>query len=161
MAGENIIAMGLGSVQTWECDVMGHPNVQYYIARAMDALPTLALALGLGPRHCRDLGAELGVADHHVRFLKELRPRTGFTITVGLLAIASDTLRLYREMRHTLDGTGGCNLPDRGGCPSPASGLNRRCQLKSDIGVYRSSAACCRYSLRQKERYALDNQARE
>lgn len=100
-----MIEIGLGSVQTWECDVMGHMNVQFYVARIGDSLPALALALGLGPRQCRALDAELAPIDHHIRFLKELRPGEPFSIFGGVLACEGNRLRFYQEMRNAATGT--------------------------------------------------------
>ena len=34
-----------GCVNTWECDEMGHLNVRFYVARAMEGLVGLAAAL--------------------------------------------------------------------------------------------------------------------
>lgn len=99
-----MIEIGLGSVQSWECDVMGHMNVQFYVARIGDGLPALALALGLGPSQCRALDAELVPLDHHIRFLRELRPGEPFAIWGGVLACEGERLRLYQEMRNTLTG---------------------------------------------------------
>jgi acyl-CoA thioester hydrolase len=105
-----MIEIGLGSVQSWECDVMGHMNVQFYVARCGDSLPALLLALGLGPRQCRALDAELAPVDQHIRFHKELRPGEPFTILGGVLAQDGDTLRLYQEMRNTLTGAVAASL---------------------------------------------------
>jgi acyl-CoA thioester hydrolase len=99
-----MIEVGLGSVQTWECDAMGHFNVQHYVARAGESQPALALLLGLGPAYCRKHGVQLRAVDQHIRFLRELRPGAPFAIHGGVLAVDGDRLRLYLEMRHTLTG---------------------------------------------------------
>jgi acyl-CoA thioester hydrolase len=99
-----MIEIGLGSVQSWECDVMGHMNVQFYVARMSGSLPALLAALGFGPRHCRALDVELAPVDHHIRFLRELRPGEPFTIVGGVLGVAGERLRLYQEIRNTLTG---------------------------------------------------------
>jgi len=99
-----MIEIGLGSVQSWECDTMGHMNVQFYLARAGGSLPALLLALGLGPRQCRALDVELTPVDQHIRFLRELRPGEPFTLFGSVLAVEDGALRLYQEMRNTLTG---------------------------------------------------------
>jgi acyl-CoA thioester hydrolase len=99
-----MIEIGLGSVQTTECDVMRHMNVQHYVARAVDSLPALAIAWGFGPRQARALDVELAATDHHIRFLKELRPGAPFVILGGVLGVEGDRLRLYQEMRNTFSG---------------------------------------------------------
>lgn len=96
--------IGLGSVQTWDCDMMGHMNVQHYVARVTESLSALAIAMGIGPRTLRDHGLRLAPVDHHMRFLAELRPGTPFSIAGGVLGVAGDTLDLYQEMRHTASG---------------------------------------------------------
>jgi acyl-CoA thioester hydrolase len=99
-----MLEIGLGSVQSWECDVMGHLNVQHYVARASESLAALMLPLGLGPSECRALDAELVATDHHIRFLREMRPGAPFTFFGGVIEASGERLRLYQEMRHTLTG---------------------------------------------------------
>lgn len=96
-----LIDTALGSVQPHECDVMGHMNVRHYVARSLQALAALALALGLGPRVLRERRLRLGVVDHHIRFQAELHPGAGFAIGGGLLAHDARGFTAYQEMRHT------------------------------------------------------------
>jgi acyl-CoA thioester hydrolase len=100
-----MIEIGSGSVQTWECDVMGHFNVQHYVARVTGSLPALGIALGIGPAWCRERGLQLRALEHHIRFLREQRPGAPFAILGGVVGIDGDRrLRLYVEMRHTGSG---------------------------------------------------------
>jgi len=101
VATPGLIDTALGSVQPNECDVMGHLNVRHYVARSVESLAALALALGLGPRALRERGLRLGVVDHHMRFQAELRPGAGFSIGAGLLAHDAGGFVAYQEMRHT------------------------------------------------------------
>jgi acyl-CoA thioester hydrolase len=93
-----MITVGAGSVQTYECDAMGHMNVRFYLARATDALASLALALGLGPRFAHAEHAYLAMTEAHIRFLGELRPGTPFLLYGGVLKLGEGP-RLYLEMR--------------------------------------------------------------
>ena len=53
-----MIEVARSAVQTWECDQMGHMNVQFYVAKAEEGMTALAAALGLSPRAQRsDLAA--------------------------------------------------------------------------------------------------------
>ena len=36
-----------GSINTWECDEMGHMNVRFYVAKSMEGLAEFAHAVGL------------------------------------------------------------------------------------------------------------------
>jgi acyl-CoA thioester hydrolase len=100
----DMATIGLGSVQTWDCDMMGHMNVQHYVARATESLATLAIAMGIGPRVLNERGLQLRPVDHHIRFVAELRPGTPFTMFGGFLGHADRALDLYQEMRHTVSG---------------------------------------------------------
>lgn len=93
-----------GSVQSWECDPMGHMNVQFYVARASDGLASLALALGLGPSYGRREGTGLVAVDHHVRFLKEFRPGAPFRVLAGVLEVGDDRLRVFEQFENTVTG---------------------------------------------------------
>lgn len=92
-----------GSVQTWECDQMGHMNVQFYVARASDALAHLGHAMGLGPSYAREHGAALVARDHHIKFLREIRPGQAFSVHAAVLGASGDVLRVYNEFRSSVD----------------------------------------------------------
>jgi acyl-CoA thioester hydrolase len=87
------------SVNTWECDQMGHLNVRHYFARASQGLSLLALQLGLPPAQLRAERRLLRPTDQHVRFHHELRPGAPFTVCAGVLEARSDVLRVYEELR--------------------------------------------------------------
>jgi acyl-CoA thioester hydrolase len=97
-----MIETAMGSAQTWECDAMGHMNVQFYVARVTDGLAAIGLALGLGS-HRSDTA--LIATDHHIRYLREVRPGACLTVCGGVLAIEGDMLRTYQEIRNTATGT--------------------------------------------------------
>jgi acyl-CoA thioester hydrolase len=97
-----LIEVGRNSVQSWECDTMGHMNVQFYVARASEGLAALAAELGLGPNYTRVHDTAFYPIDQHLRFLRELRPGTPFTMHAGVLEAEGHSLRAYLEMRHAL-----------------------------------------------------------
>lgn len=94
-----MIVIGKGSVQSGECDVMGHMNVRHYVARVGDGLGWLALALGITP----DRGFFTPV-DQHIRFLREMAAGAAFTIYGGILARRGEQLRVYAEIQHSSTG---------------------------------------------------------
>ncbi|MFC3226674.1 thioesterase family protein [Marinibaculum pumilum] len=94
----------LGSVQTWECDTMGHMNVQFYCAKAWEAEQGLFADLGLGRRARGARGLTLRMTDQHIRFHKELRAGTPFRVASGIAAIAPDGLRIYHELQPVVGG---------------------------------------------------------
>ncbi|MDX5365767.1 MAG: thioesterase, partial [Alphaproteobacteria bacterium] len=62
-----------GTVNTWECDEVGHMNVQFYVARASDAAFYLRHALGLSPSHVKVERRAMVAIEEHIRFHRELR----------------------------------------------------------------------------------------
>ncbi|HEX7481304.1 MAG TPA: thioesterase family protein [Polyangiales bacterium] len=87
------------SVNTWECDQMGHMNVRHYFGRADAGLAMLGLQLGLPPRALRDTGLMLRAQDQHVRFNREMRPGTPYSVSAGVLDATAQGLRVYEEIR--------------------------------------------------------------
>ncbi len=122
------------SVQTWECDQMGHMNVQFYVAREQEGLASIASALGLRPR-AEGLGrAGLLPMQQHIRFLRELRPGAPYVMHGGVVEATREGLVLFQEMKHTLTGTVAAtfvstvqwaDLEFRTGLPLPSAALDR------------------------------------
>lgn len=86
-------------VNTWECDRMGHLNVQFYLARWTDARAHLALKLGFPPSQARDRRIMLGAIEDRVLFKRELREGAITTIHACVRAVVGDTLHVHGEMR--------------------------------------------------------------
>ena len=93
-----------GGVNTWECDEMGHLNVRFYVARAMEGLVTLAAAMGLPDAFRANAGATLLVRDQHIRFLREARPRAALHMVAGILEIGESEARILQLLIHTGSG---------------------------------------------------------
>ena len=91
----DMIEVARSSVQTWECDQMGHMNVQFYVAKAEDGLAALASALGLGHHVQRREGTVLVAREHHIRFHRELRPGAPFVVRGGVLRALIEGLEFY------------------------------------------------------------------
>lgn len=99
-----MIELARSSVQTWECDQMGHMNVQVYVEKASDALAAFGAAIGLGPRKLAHRGLVLEPADQHIRFLRELRPGTPYFLRGGAVQADIMALTAYAEMVQTASG---------------------------------------------------------
>jgi len=87
------------SVNTWDCDQMGHMNVRHYFGRANEGLAVLLLKHGLGPRQLRERGLAPRASDQHLRFMHELRPGAGFSVQAGVVAKSPTLLTFYEELR--------------------------------------------------------------
>lgn len=91
-----------GYVNTWECDDVGHMNVQFYMSKLDSSLEHLRLALGLGPTRIRNDRLYLRPLEDHVRFLSELRVSDCLTIESGILEADQRALIVFSEMRNSV-----------------------------------------------------------
>ncbi|WP_372786609.1 thioesterase family protein [Phenylobacterium sp.] len=89
-----------GSVAMWECDAMGHLNVGFYVAKAMEGLAGLAAELGMAHAFAPDARATLMVREQHIRFLREARPNAPLVMTGGVVEIGETDARLLLLLRH-------------------------------------------------------------
>lgn len=94
------------SVQTWECDRMGHFNVQFYKARVCQSVRTLLRLFG-GVEDATPLRFKTA----HMRFLAEQLPGAPYYCLAGLIAphapdqapdAGALTQRFYVEMRESM-----------------------------------------------------------
>ncbi|MDB5479607.1 MAG: hot dog superfamily thioesterase [Caulobacteraceae bacterium] len=93
-----------GGVNTWECDAMGHMNVRFYVARAMEGLVGLAGALGLNGAFRERATATLLVKDHHIRFQREARAGAPLHMVAGVLDVQECEARFLQLLIHSTTG---------------------------------------------------------
>ncbi|MGH7022880.1 MAG: thioesterase family protein [Caulobacteraceae bacterium] len=93
-----------GSVNTWECDQMGHMNVRFYMARAMEGVAGLAAAMGLTAAFRPHGEATLIVKDHHIRFQREARAGDPLFMRAGVIAMGESEALILQLLFHALSG---------------------------------------------------------
>ena len=93
-----------GGVSPWQCDQMGHLNVRFYVAQAMEGLAGVAAALGMVGAFSPAGTSTLVVREHHIRFLKEARAGDALHMTCGLLDLGEADACLLQILRHSLTG---------------------------------------------------------
>ena len=93
-----------GGVNTWECDGMGHLNVRFYVAHAIEGLVGLAAALGLPTAFRANAEATLLVKDQHIRFLREARAGGALHMVAGVLDVSEGEARILQLMIHSDSG---------------------------------------------------------
>jgi acyl-CoA thioester hydrolase len=93
-----------GGVNTWECDEMGHMNVSFYVARAIEGLVGLAGVIGLEGAFRAGADATLLVREHHIRFLREARPGAALHMVAGVVSLGEDEARVLQLLMHSSTG---------------------------------------------------------
>jgi acyl-CoA thioester hydrolase len=122
-----------GGVNTWECDEMGHLNVRFYVARAMEGLVGLAGAIGLHGAFKERANATLLVKDHHIRFLREARAGAPLHMIAGVIDFDLCEARVLQLLIHSFTGdiaasfqTVVAHVTAQDGRPFPWSATSRR-----------------------------------
>jgi acyl-CoA thioester hydrolase len=89
-----------GSVNTWECDEMGHMNVRFYVARMMEGLAEFAHQAGLSHAFRPRARSTLIPRDQNIRFLKEFRAGQSFVMKACVLEVTEDSILLHQQIDH-------------------------------------------------------------
>ncbi len=92
-----------GTVNTWQCDEMGHMNVRFYVAYAVDGTRSIMTSLGLSSRDQSWQGLTVRVLDHHLRFHREMRAGQGIVVRGFVVAASEEALDLYQEIWRSND----------------------------------------------------------
>lgn len=90
-----------GVVNTWECDEMGHMNVRFYVAKAMDGVQVLGSSLGLLPSFLRHAGLTLTPHEQHLRFHREVHPGDAVVMRGSVVQASAQELAVYQELRRS------------------------------------------------------------
>ncbi len=106
MKAENTppLETGRGFVSVWECDEIGHYNVQFYMARKAEADAHLRLALGLPPANRQGDPVCVRVEEDHIRYHGELRAVDTLVLHSGIADMEETGLTVLHEMRNALTG---------------------------------------------------------
>lgn len=117
-----------GQAMAWECDHLGHWNVQFYISRMSDAAWHLMHAIGMGPRVVRERRLGLAAAEQNIRYRREVRAGDLVVIESAILECAEKTITMTHrlinaesgEIAMTMGGVGICmDLERRAACALP------------------------------------------
>jgi acyl-CoA thioester hydrolase len=95
-----MIELYRGSINTWECDEMGHMNVRFYVAKMMEGLAEFAHVAGLAHAFRDRAQSTLRPRDQHIRFMKEAHAGSPFTMTGCVLDITDTSILLYQQITH-------------------------------------------------------------
>ncbi|MBI1404532.1 MAG: thioesterase [Caulobacter sp.] len=93
-----------GGVNTWECDEMGHMNVRFYVARAVEGLAALAARLGMAGAYGADANSTLLVREQHIRFLREAHAGAALHMVGGVVEMGESEARLIQLLIHSGSG---------------------------------------------------------
>jgi len=90
-----------GYVNPWDCDEMGHMNVQFHLAKAGEGFEGLLAALGLGPA----ARTRVKIARHRIRYLKEMHVSDLVRIHAAPVAFHDGRMSAVLDVRNGHDET--------------------------------------------------------
>lgn len=102
---QGFVPSGRSLVASWECDRMGHMNVQFYLSHFAAAEKQVLLALGYGPTRWRADKAALRPLRHRIQFKRENHEGAVLRLRSGIRAVEADRLHLYHELHDDETGT--------------------------------------------------------
>jgi acyl-CoA thioester hydrolase len=89
-----------GSINTWECDEMGHMNVRFYVAKMMEGLAEFAHVAGLTQSFRPRARPTLSPRDQHIRFIKEAHAGKPVAMTACVLEVSESSVLIYQQLDH-------------------------------------------------------------
>ncbi len=95
-----MIELYRGSINTWECDEMGHMNVRFYVARMMEGLAELSHHIALPGAFRPEAETTLRPRDQHIRFIKEAHAGSPFTMRGCILEATETSALIYQQIDH-------------------------------------------------------------
>jgi acyl-CoA thioester hydrolase len=93
-----------GVANAWECDVMGHLNVQHYTAKLSEGLAHLRAAFGMTPSWIRANRKTMIVRRSLNRHFAELRAGAILGVEAQLLRVGEDDAEIVAEALNAEDG---------------------------------------------------------
>ena len=110
------LPIGRGVVNAWECDVMGHLNVQHYTAKVSESLGHLRAAFGMTPSWIRANGKTMLVRRSLNRHHAELRAGAILSVEARVLAVGAGDVELVADVIDSDDGRLSAGFDLRGVC---------------------------------------------
>ena len=95
---EGFAELWRGTAYPWECDHMGHMNVQFFAAKCCEAAGWLAHCIGLSPSVATREQRALVPAEDYVRYLREVRGGDILLVRGAVLAHTDSALEYALEV---------------------------------------------------------------
>jgi acyl-CoA thioester hydrolase len=125
-----------GVVHPWQCDLMGHMNVVWYVSKFDDSAWQLFAMMGMDVNYFKRTNCGVAALQQNITYKAEVHPGSTVTIRSGILELKEKTVRFVHEMQN--DATGEIaavmeltcvhfNTKKRKSCPFPAA-MAKRCR---------------------------------
>lgn len=93
-----------GMVNTWECDVNGHMNVQFYLGKTGEGMPHLRNAIGLTPEVIGATGRSYAAIKALIRYRQEVHAGDPLSVEARIVEVTDKTITIVADMVRDSDG---------------------------------------------------------
>jgi acyl-CoA thioester hydrolase len=87
-----------GAVNTWECDEMGHMNVQHYVAKISHAWAHLRSAIGMPASTIREDKVTVAAVRDFIQYRREVHAGDALHMTARVIEVGDKTVRFGLEL---------------------------------------------------------------
>ena len=95
---KNSINTYRGTVYPWNCDHMGHMNVQFYAGKFDEATWNLLSSVGLNPSYLKEHNSGMVAVEQHVNYYKEVVAGDSIYIQSEILEIRDKVVLMKHVM---------------------------------------------------------------
>lgn len=89
-----------GTIYPWNCDHMGHMNVQFYVAKFDEASWSFFNSIGLNATFLKKSGSGLVALEQKISYKKEVLAGDSIYIASKVLEKKEKTLTIWHQMRN-------------------------------------------------------------
>ncbi len=90
-----------GTIYPWNCDHMGHMNVQFYVAKFDEASWSFFNSIGLNAIYLKKSGSGLVALEQKISYKKEVLAGDSIYIASKVLEKKEKTLTIWHQMRNS------------------------------------------------------------
>jgi acyl-CoA thioester hydrolase len=94
----NTINTYRGTIYPWNCDHMGHMNVQFYVGKFDEASWNLLSSVGLSPAYLKENNSGMVALEQHINYYKEVFAGDSIYIESEIIEIREKTMLLKHVM---------------------------------------------------------------
>jgi acyl-CoA thioester hydrolase len=99
-----------GIVNAWECDIMGHLNVQFYTGKASEGMGHLRAACGMTPSYIRADRQTMVAVSSLSRYVRELHAGEVLVIEAAIMGVGERSVDLVLDIMNAETGLLSCSF---------------------------------------------------
>lgn len=93
-----------GTVNSWECDVNGHLNVQFYIGKTSEGMSHLRAAIGLTPQVIAETGRSFAAVEALIHYRQELHAGEPMHVALSVIRMTDKSMTVCADVIRSVDG---------------------------------------------------------